>query len=123
MSYANLMRLAATEAEGILAQLGGAEPGVDTFIGPDGRSYSGVFRAASVFESQAVGSEMESHGFKDAEVMVVSATRTQFNAPPLGWRRQYLNRLKPAQKCLVASISVSDSLLYAFVLIYRQGSA
>lgn len=117
------MANSAREAQDILAQLGGAEPGENNFIGPDGRQYIGVFRAANAFESAAAGSEMESHGFKDAAVMILTATRDQFVNVPRAWRRQYMNRLAPPQRYLISSISDTDSLLYAFVLIYRQGKA
>jgi len=123
MSLASEMASAASEAQSTLAQLGGAAPGTKNFAGPDGRQYLGVFRPANAFEASAVGSEMQSHGFTDAAVIILTATRAQFSAPPLGWRRQHLTRLDLDQRCLIHSITTTDSLLYGFVLIHRQGAA
>jgi hypothetical protein len=123
MSIATKLRAASIEANGILAQVGGAASGAANLIGPDGRRYTGVFRSASAFEVAAAGSEMETHGYKDGEVMILTIPQAQFAFIPRNWRRQNLTRISPAQNCRVASITITDSLLYGFVLFYRQGPA
>lgn len=115
---------AAAEAQSVLGQLTGSPaPDRPNFTGPDGRAYLGVFRAANAFEAARLGSEMQAHGFTDAAVLVLTATRTQFTTPPLAWRRQYLQRTSPAARCLIHSVAVDDPLHFIFVLSTRQGAA
>jgi hypothetical protein len=125
MSLAALMQSAATSAQRTLAQLGGAAAGAMNVLGPDGVKYLGVFRAANAFESAAVGAEMQAHGFTDAEVVILSMTRSQFSTVPLAWRRQQLSRLdlSPAVVYRIHSVGTADSLHYSFTLLSRQGKA
>ena len=105
---------AATEAQGHLADLTGGE---DNFVGPDGRTYTLVMRAADAFESQQV-----LQGYHDRAAIVATATRTQFDAPPLDWKRKKGTRLfpAPAREALIASVDDNDPLHYVFTLLVRQ---
>lgn len=121
MSYAQEMQDAAAEAQGILAQIQGmAATAAGNFIGPDGRPYTLVFRAADALESHAALSEMSSHGYGDKSLVIATATRDQFTADPLGWRRQKATRLTPRAEVLILSVATDDPLHYVFNLVVRQ---
>lgn len=121
MSLFSEMQAAATEAQSTLAELQGMASGGKNFVGPDGAQYVMVFRPADAFESQSVSREMLAHGYNDRSVIVGTATRTQFGAAPLDWRRKKGTRLKPdARECVIASVSDDDPLVYVFVLLVRQ---
>lgn len=126
MSLFTQIQSAATQAQSVLAQLGGMDAGAaGNFIGPDGQFYNLVFRAADAFEIQAGGREMTAHGYDDKSVLIATATRDQFTAPPTGWRRAKGTRLypEPATDCLIATVSFDDPLHYVFTLLTRQTPA
>ena len=121
MSIFSELQTAATEAQSAFAQTQGAAAGVANFIGADGKSYFANFRPADAFESAAASREMMAHGFNDRSVTVAVATRTQFLAPPLDWRRKKCTRLFPTvREGLVADMSDDDPLHYVFTLLIRQ---
>jgi len=123
MSLSSEITAAATEAQGILAQLGGmAATATGNFTGPDGKPYTLAFRSADAFESQAAGMEMQGHGYADKSVVIATGTRAQFDVAPLGWRRQKGTRLIPAPQteALILSVATDDPLHYVFTLVIRQ---
>ena len=121
MSLFSDMQAAATEAQSTLAQLQGMASGGSNFIGPDGRAYVMVFRAADAMESQSVAREMLTHGYSDRSVIVGTATRTQFSAPPMDWRRKKGSRTTPdLRDVLIASVADDDPIHYVFTLLLRQ---
>jgi hypothetical protein len=123
MSLSSIISDAATEAQGYLVQIQGmASTAAGNFVGPDGKTYTMVFRAADAFEQQAAGMEMQSHGFGDKSLVIATATRTQFSVAPLGWRRLSGTRLIPAPACPVTIISVAtdDPNHYVFNCVVRQ---
>lgn len=125
MSLSALLPAAAREAQGLLAQLQGMDASAEgSFVGPDGRTYTLLFRAADAFETQAAGREMSQHGYLDRSVVIATATRDQFTSPPVDWRRKTGTRLvpAPAQECTIASMSTDDPLHYVFVLLFRQSA-
>ena len=117
------MTAAALEAQGELAQITGmAEGAAGNFVGPDGRTYTMVFAAVDALAAQAAGMDMQSHGFGDKSFVIATATRDQFSAPPLGWRRAHGSRLvpSPAADCLILSVGLDDPFLYTFAMALRQ---
>lgn len=123
MSYAAIIRSAAAEVQGILAQIGGTSSATEAnFVGPDGNEYIFVFRAADAFEQQAAGMEMQAHGFPDKSLIIATATRAQFSAAPLGWRRMRGTRLvpSPAHEVFIMSVATDDPLFYVFNMVAHQ---
>ena len=122
MSLADELSDAASEAQGYLAELQGSAPGEDNFVGPDGKLYILVFRAADAFESQAAGMEMQSHGYGNKSLIIATATRSQFTVAPIGWRGLKGTRLTPApsQEVTILSVATDDPLHYVINLIGRQ---
>jgi hypothetical protein len=123
MSYGDEISEAFAEAQSALAQIQGmAEDAAGNFIGPDGKPYTLVFRAADAFETQAAGQEMSSHGFGGKSVMIATGTRDQFSASPVGWRGQNSSRLipAPATEARILSVATDDPVHYVFTLIFRQ---
>jgi len=109
-----ILSSAAAEAQSTLGE---------AFIGPDGKSYTGVFRSASAFELAAIGQEMSGHGFNDKTAMVVAATRTQFTTAPYNWRRKKLFRTSPRQECNIVSVNADDRFWYVFPVTFNQPNA
>ena len=122
MSIFSELQNAATEAQGLLAQgLGMAEGAAGNFIGPNGQTYTMIFRAADAFESQGAAREMVQHGYNDRSVVIATATRSQFAAVPLDWRRKKGTIVFPAaQDALISDVSERDPLFYIFVMLVRQ---
>lgn len=123
MSLSALIPAAALEAQNLIAQLQCMDASASgNFVGPDGRTVQMIFRAADAFESQAAGREMTQHGYMDRSVVIATATRDQFDAPPTDWRRKKGTRIypSPATECTIASISTDDPILFVFVLLFRQ---
>jgi hypothetical protein len=123
MSLSSEITSAATEAQSTLAEIAGmASDAAGNFVGPDGAHYTMVFRAADAFESAAAAREMSLHGYQDRSVLVGVATRAQFSAAPLDWRRKHGTRLLPvpAREALIASVADDDPVFYVFVLLLRQ---
>jgi hypothetical protein len=117
MSMFAEMQVAATEAQSVIAQLQGVALNGFNFVGPDGRSYLMVFRTADAFESQQLA-----HGYQDRSTVMATATRAQFSAPPLDWRRKKGTRTIPAppKDAIIASVDDSDALHYTFTLLVKQ---
>jgi len=111
------LQSAATEAQRNLAELQGCADGDVNFVGPDGRGYVMVFRAADAFESQQL-----LHGYQDRAAVVATATRSQFAAAPVDWKRKRGTRLlpAPAKDALIASVDDNDPLHYVFGMIVKQ---
>lgn len=123
MALADEIADAATEASGYLAELGGMQStAAGNFVGPDGQRYTVVFRAADAFETQALGMEMQSHGFGDKSLVIATATRAQFATAPLGWRRMKGTRLvpAPAAEVTILSVATDDPYFYVFPCVVRQ---
>ncbi len=80
MSLASEMQAAAAEAQGILAELGGAKPGKKNFT-LSGVAYFGVLHETS---AQMPGTAT---GAEDVRVLEIVATRDQFAARPDAARR------------------------------------
>jgi hypothetical protein len=123
MSLAALMRNAANTAANTLAQLQGMPAGAEgNFIGPDGRTYTSVGRAADAFEIAALGRQMTTHGKEQKSARVHTITRDQFDAAPMSWEWQTCSILypAPATQATIASVSDDDPLFYVFTLIVRH---
>lgn len=123
MSFYDQLSSAARAAQGIIAEMQGQATGdLGNFIGPDGLPYTMVFRSATAIENQSVASEMTQHGYNDRFLLVATATRDQFTAPPSNWRRGKGTRTVPAPAldCTIASVGVDDPLCYSFTLLCRQ---
>lgn len=114
MSLFAELQSAAAEAQGHLADLTG---GASNFVGPDGQTYTLVMRAANAFESEAV-----MHGYNDRAAIIATATRAQFSAPPIDWKRKKGTRLipAPAVDAVIALVDDTDPLHYVFTLLVRQ---
>jgi hypothetical protein len=120
MSYFDLLKSAATEAQSLLAQMQGMEPASAGNVLKDGAYYTCTPRAANAFELAAAGQEMGSHGFNDKSMLILSFTRDQFTGAPLNWRRGKLTLLQPAaQECTVVSVNTDDPLFYVLPVIVR----
>lgn len=122
MGYASEIAAAAAECQTILAKVGGMDDdAAGNFVGPDGRTYTLVFRAADAFETQAAGLEMQQHGHGAQSIVIATGTRDQFDAAPLGWRRQKGTMLVPFRRdALISTIAIDDPYHYTFVMIVRQ---
>ena len=95
----------------------------ESFIGCDGVTYTGTFRAPNAFDLAAAGLEMQANGFPDKTIVALTATRSQFATPPLSWRRSKVPVVRlssPAQSGAVASVGTDDPLFYMFILIVHQ---
>lgn len=122
MTFAQLQKHA-TAAQGIMARHSGmSETAEGNFIGPDGRPYTLVFRAADALEAESAVREMTSHGYIDRSVVIATATKTQFAAPPLDWRRKKGTRKAPTPEaeCLISQIGTDHEMFYTFVMLVRQ---
>lgn len=123
MGYASELSAAVTEAQNVLGQLTGAMPSdaAGNFVGPDGEIYTLTLRAADAFETQAAGLEMTQHGHGVQSIMIATADRAQFSAPPLSWRRQKGAILYPTRRdALVSTVAIDDPYHYVFTLVVRQ---
>jgi hypothetical protein len=118
----NLQSAFASAQRSIAVATGMSGTAAGNFLGPDGRAYTMTFRAADAFEVQSMSREMTLHGYDDRSVIIATATRAQFTAPPLAWRRQKCTRTvpDPSTECLVASVATDDPVFYSFVLLLRQ---
>lgn len=126
MSLASEMVAAASEAQGYLAQLQGmAEGAAGNFVGPDGRTYTLVFRSADAMEGAASGMDMQGHGFGDKSLVIATGARSQFDAVPYSWRRAHGTRLvpQPTQDFTILSVAIDDPLHYVFAMVFRQPAA
>lgn len=124
MTFAQL-QAHATNAQKIMARHSGmSETASGNFVGPDGRIYTMLFRAADALEVESAAREMTAHGYTDRSVVIATATRTQFPVPPLDWRRKKGTRTAPGPdtECLIHSINTDDPLHYVFVLLIRQAA-
>jgi hypothetical protein len=123
MSYGSQVSAAFGEAQGILAQMQGASSNAKTLIGPDGESYSAVFRPADAIDAQSVDREMTGHGYNEHSVMVATLTRDQFDAAPTDWKRKQATRIvpAPARVFTVSSVSTDDPVHYVLILVSKQG--
>lgn len=91
--------------------------------GPDGASYTGVFRAARPDELAVPGLQMTSHGFEGKTAHIVSLTRDQFSAEPLAWRgRSFTRTLPEPVEMEVVSVNADEFFVY-LVALARQNPA
>jgi hypothetical protein len=115
--FTAILTAAATEAESHVGE---------QFIGPDGKTYIGTFKAADAFDLAAAGLQMESNGFPDKTIMALTCSKTQFTVPPYSWRRsstKLVRQSSPIQKFTVASVTADDPLFFGFVLTHNQPAA
>jgi hypothetical protein len=75
MSFADEIRSAATEAQGILGELGGAQPGKKNFV------LNGVSYFGTVVERAALD-PITGTGIESIKELVITATQSQFAAAP-----------------------------------------
>lgn len=117
----NLAAAFASAQKSLAVAQGMAADAAGNFLGPDGQTYTMTFRAADAFESAAASREMTMHGYEDRSVAIATATRAQFAAAPLDWRRKHGTRLIPAPSAdaLISSISTDDPHHYAFTMLLR----
>lgn len=125
MNLFQQMQADANEAQETLAQMTGKPKAKKNFVGPNGQLYTLVFRPADAFESEVAAREMTTYGYTDRSIVVGSASRDQFDDPPLDWRRKNATRVypQPSAECLIASVNTDDPLFYVFTLLLRQPRA
>lgn len=110
MSYANLLRNAATTAANTLAQLQGmADGGTNTLI--NGAAYVGVYGSPEVDETANPAG-----GRQRLAQTWVRLTRTQFDAPPQSNIQITRTDTTPRIVYRVASVDTHDPLFYVLML-------
>ena len=113
MSYLSEVQAAAAEAERVLANITGGESCVIC-----GQTVNCTVAAPNAFQQEALGREMTEHGYRDAAVMVFTATRQQFATEPRNAGGTYIVRPSdPTGKYLVHSVHFEDPLHFTFVVV------
>lgn len=87
----------------------------------NGQRYIGNFRTGNSLEQADAGVSMGAHGFEAKTISILFVSRSQFDAPPVSWKRQKILRETPTPaEYTIASINFEDPDVFAFVLIGRQ---
>ncbi len=115
MSYAAILRSAATQAQSVLAQLGGAAAGANN------SQYAGRAYLAVYGQPQTERLLLPAGGERVRTWIMVSATRSQFTAPPQAGQKWTRTDLTPHGTFTIDSVDIQDATVYSLRLVRTGG--
>lgn len=111
MSYTNLIAGASSQAQGILAQTGGALPGKTNSL-YKGNTFLGVYGVPQV-ERQMLASG----GYRQRAMVPLTVTRTQFVVPPVSNTQWVRTDVAPEITYIINRVDLHDSYVYTLMLV------
>lgn len=111
MSYAAKIRNAAGQAQAVLAQTGGAEPGQKNAL-YNGAEYLCVYGAPSVEREM-----LPNGGYRQRSVIMVAVTRAQFSAAPQVNTKWVRIDMTPQAPHTIVKVGTDDPYIYMLTLV------
>lgn len=111
MSYAQLLANAAKQSQGVLAELGGAQPGRKNSL------YNGESRLAVYGQPLVQNIMLPGGGYRQRTVLTVTATRAQFSLAPVAKEKWTRTDLRPAATYIIDWVDDKDATIYTLGLV------
>jgi hypothetical protein len=111
MSFAAKIRGAASRAQSVLAQTGGAESGESNAL-YNGAEYFAVYGAPSVERDM-----LPNGGFRQRSVIIATATRSQFATAPKSETKWIRTDLPQPVTFTIMKVNADDAYLYVITLV------
>lgn len=111
MSFSTEIAAAATEAQSILAEVGGARPGQKNSL------YQGASYLAVYGQPQVENLMLPAGGYRQRTTVGLTVTRAQFTAPPQSKKQWVRTDVSPPITYVIESVGTHDSLLFHLRLL------